>query len=243
MVVQFSCPRCDKLFNAPDTARGKSPKCPICGGALLEVTKNQDPAASGPIPPPAPVPRAPSRSNTALPPHPPPLLLRVCLDDDKPAQQPLEQSSEAARGWWGATVACIAVRWTATSQWLAARRQRRREWLRQQREAQAARDAEFRRTHQPCPACGQWIPKDSPWCPACQAPFRDPAALQTWYLRKQLESMHEQMASDRRNRRGNTQCTGCLLILVALAIGIVFPPLGALILLLGIVVLIVGFCI
>jgi len=37
MAVWFACPQCEKFFQGPDSAREKSPRCPLCGSTLVEV--------------------------------------------------------------------------------------------------------------------------------------------------------------------------------------------------------------
>ena len=135
--------------------------------------------------------------------------------------------------------------WLTFQRWRELRKKSRQEKL----EAQRLHDEEFQRSHEPCPQCEEQIPKGLTVCPICEAPFADAAALQTWklqqeivQLRKQASEAHEQDKEERRKKRGNNQGCGCMLMLGAIVVGIMFPPLGGLIFVIGLVMLIVGLC-
>lgn len=131
----------------------------------------------------------------------------------------------------------------ALYEWWDKREKRRAE----EHEVQRLEDVEFKRTHEPCPVCDEWIQKGLSTCPHCEAPFRDPVALQTWKLKQEVAELREQAAEareqekkERSDKRGNLQGCGCLLILGALIFAFLFPPLGGLMFLVGVIVLIVG---
>jgi hypothetical protein len=87
-----------------------------------------------------------------------------------------------------------------------------------------------------CPDCGARISARAVSCPHCGAPLK----------RSRVDPTIAFLEKQRRDRRANTQGCGCLLMLLAIGISILYPTLGLLIggtlLLVGLIVLIVGFC-
>jgi hypothetical protein len=61
-------------------------------------------------------------------------------------------------------------------------------------------------------------------------------------LHDQLAEAHEEDKKERRARRGRTQGCGCLLILFGIVLLLLIPFLGGLLLIIGLIVLVVGFC-
>lgn len=85
-----------------------------------------------------------------------------------------------------------------------------------------------------CIDCRAQISDRARACPHCGAPVRavqddDPREDVVDYLRRR-----------RRHDRGNTQGCGCLMLIIGVPLCIAFPPLGALLALLGLVILIYG---
>jgi hypothetical protein len=82
-----------------------------------------------------------------------------------------------------------------------------------------------------CPDCGASISPRAPVCPQCGAPLSSRSDLTVAYLENQ-----------RRNRRGDTQACGCLLMVLGLVCCCLAPPIAGVLLLVGLIVLIVGLC-
>lgn len=78
----------------------------------------------------------------------------------------------------------------------------------------------------------------------------DPAVAEMRALRAQMAAAEQREQVARRNRRGNVQGVGCLLVLGAVAtfaagapfVGLLAGPLGVLLLVAGIVVFLIGLC-
>ena len=78
----------------------------------------------------------------------------------------------------------------------------------------------------PCPDCGKEISIKARACPGCGSP---------------TSVAVEEDKSKRRNKRGNTQGLGCLLMLLSLFAVFLSPLLGGPLFLIGAVILIAGF--
>jgi hypothetical protein len=114
---------------------------------------------------------------------------------------------------------------------------------RKRKEQKRIQNEEFQRTHEPCPWCRKLIDKGLMACPLCGAPFGDPNAYQNWQLRQEVIGLREDAVKARKERRGNTQGCGCLLLLGGIICLVLIPPLGAFFLIVGFILLIVGLCI
>jgi len=137
--------------------------------------------------------------------------------------------------------------WKAWQKSQSEKRERERERTEKRREEERLKKEEFERTHEPCPVCDEQIQKGLSVCPECEAPFRDPAALQTWKLQQEVKQLREEAGKarehakkEKREKRGNNQGCGCILMLVALVVAFIFPPLGGILFVIGLVMLIVG---
>jgi hypothetical protein len=86
-----------------------------------------------------------------------------------------------------------------------------------------------------CKDCGKEISKKASSCPNCGAP--------TTYGKKQEKKKERKQKEQRSSKRSNRQGCGCLLIVLAVVLGLslIGAPLAGLIFIIGVVVLVVGF--
>jgi len=110
-------------------------------------------------------------------------------------------------------------------------------------EKREAQEREFRESHKKCPKCEGWSRKASQTCNDCYYPFSgDPALVIAWGQGQTAKENIESSKKERRNRRGNAQGCGCLLMLLGglLCMTIVGIAPGSTCILIGFIVLIVG---